>query len=83
MLGSCVGAYGLMRVGEVVTDRGGGRRADGIVSGEVVYPRAEKGAEGVTGEVGDAGPGKGEECSRVPDEDPGTALRNLSTSACN
>lgn len=86
--GRVVGAYGLMRVGEVVTDRGGGRRDEAVVSGEERY-RAELGAEdctdedgefGATGEVGEAGPGNGELCNLEVVALPGLALRNLSTS---
>lgn len=80
-----------MRVGDVVTDRGGGRRPDGVVSGEVVGYRAcgvcidalDGGGEVVVGDAGEDGPGKGEECNRVTLVDPGFALRNLSISACN
>lgn len=92
MLGKFVGAYGLMRVGEVVTDRGGGRREEGVVSGEERYriegdcidEELEGGGEfGAVGEVGEAGPGNGEEWRRVELADPGFNLRNLSISARN
>ena len=87
-----MGAYGFMRVGEVVTDRGGGRREEGVVSGDDRYrtegdcidEELDGGGEfGAMGEVGEAGPGNGDECRRVVVVDPGLALRNLSTSARN
>jgi hypothetical protein len=88
--GRVLGAYGLMRVGEVVTDRGGGRRDEGVVSGEERY-RAELGAGdctdeepdgefGAIGEVGEAGPGNGELCNLDVAALPGLARRNFSTS---
>jgi len=81
-----------MRVGAAVTDRGGGRREEGVVSGEERYRAGGDciedeldggGKFGVVGEVGEAGPGKGEEWRRKAEADPGFALRNLSTSARN
>jgi hypothetical protein len=94
MLDRDVGAYGFIRVGEVVTDRGGGRREEEVDSGEERYRADDDDSggdcieeieeeavdEGVVGEVGDAGPGKGEEWRREVVADPGFALRNLSTS---
>jgi hypothetical protein len=72
----------------VVTDRGGGRREEEVDSGEERYRAGGGGEEmeeatlldGVVGEVGEAGPGKGEEWRREVVADPGFALRNRSTS---
>lgn len=73
-----------MRVGEVVTDRGGASLAL-CVSGEETYRDGggEETGVGAVGEVGDAGPGKGEEWRREAAAAPGLALRRRSTSACN
>ena len=84
MLGNDVGAYGLMRDGEVVTDLGGASLT-ACVSGEEIY-RDGGGEETLleaVGEVGEAGPGNGEERRRVGVAALLFPFRSRSISACS
>ena len=73
-----------MRDGEVVTDLGGASLV-GCVSGEEIYRDGggEETRVGSVGEVGEAGPGKGEERRRVGVAALALPLLRRSISACN